>query len=279
MGLGGMPHCATMCGAPCAVVFPRGLPLTSLLGRCAAYAALGVIAAVSAGAVAAWGRQVAFLRPLWMLLLLAAIVLGLYLLRSGDMPRRVNDWGLHLYRRARVRWGNGASKPSDPRAKLFWPFLGGLAWAIMPCGLLYAALMVAALAPTAWGGGLVMLVFALPGAAAVWAAPVLLRWISRLRPAKPGMGPGPSPAVKGTLGASAAVPVIWMKVAQAGNPAAQACDAGRDQASDVAAPAAAVFPSGADTRWAVRLSGLMLAVMSAWALYHQLWSQWQAWCA
>lgn len=282
MGLGGMPHCATMCGAPCVAVFPRGLPLMSLLGRCVAYAGLGALAAASAGAVASWGRQVAFLKPLWMLLLLAAIVLGLYLLRSGEMPRRVNDWGLDLYRRARARW---FAAPDDSRSHLFsraLPFFAGLAWVIMPCGLLYAALMVAALAPTAWGGGIVMLVFSLPGAVAVWAAPRLLRQASRLR--WPGRWGAASAQVNDQVqvqGASGTVPVIWMRQVQpqASMAAAEGGSPALRKPGSVGPSDGALAPEGGETRWAVRLSGLMLAAMSAWALYHQLWSQWQAWCA
>ena len=48
MGLGGVPHCAAMCGAACAVVFPGGVPRWALVGRCLSYAVLGVVAAASA---------------------------------------------------------------------------------------------------------------------------------------------------------------------------------------------------------------------------------------
>ena len=39
------------------------------------------------------------------------------------------------------------------------------------------------------------------------------------------------------------------------------------------------FVGWLDQRLAVRIAGLGLAAMAAWGLWHQLWAQWQAWCA
>lgn len=88
MGLGGVPHCAAMCGAACAALLPNGVPLLSLLGRCMGYALLGAVAAVGFGAAAQWGRQVSFLQPLWIMAQALALLLGLWLLWSGAMPRQ-----------------------------------------------------------------------------------------------------------------------------------------------------------------------------------------------
>ena len=78
MGLGGVPHCAAMCGAACAALLPNGVPLTSLLGRCVGYALLGAVAAVGFGAAAQWGRQVSFLQPLWIMALALALSAAVY---------------------------------------------------------------------------------------------------------------------------------------------------------------------------------------------------------
>jgi len=43
-----------------------------------------------------------------------------------------------------------------------------------------------------------------------------------------------------------------------------------------------MVPSGSawlDPRWAIRLAGLSMATMAAWAVSHHLWAQYQAWCA
>ncbi|MDO9235564.1 MAG: sulfite exporter TauE/SafE family protein [Aquabacterium sp.] len=220
MGAGGAPHCAAMCGAPCAAALPQGIPVVSLLGRCVGYALLGSIAAASSGMAAQWGRQIAFIQPFWILLQAGALVFGLLLLFRGQMPGQLDAAGQEVYRSMRARMASSAWA-SKPFFRPFLPFMAGMAWAMLPCGLLYGAVVVAALAPSALGGALVMLAFAVPSAVGVWAAPAVLR---RLMPNQ--------------------MTGRWV-----------------------------------DPKWAIRLSGLMLSLMTAWALYHQLTAQWQAWCA
>ena len=50
----------------------------------------------------------------------------------------------------------------------------GVAWALLPCGLLYSAVMVAALAGSVAGGAAVMALFGLGSAIWLWIAPWLL---------------------------------------------------------------------------------------------------------
>lgn len=262
MGLGGVPHCAAMCGAACAAFLPRGVPLVSLLGRCLGYAVLGAVAAASFGAAAQWGRHFSFLQPLWMLAQALVLVLGLLLLVTGGMPRWLDGVGQQVYRALRERLSRNALFAEGGSLRLVWPLVAGMAWALLPCGLLYAAVMVAALAPDPMGGALVMLSFALPGAFGVWAAPAVLRWIANWRR----QVPAESDATASVQGALA--PVIWLRSGGA--------------RGVVDAPSANVPSSSSsliDPRWAVRLSGVMLVGMSAWALYHQVMDQWKAWCA
>src|SRR5690606_22716552 len=130
---------------------------------------------------------------------------------------------------------------------------------VMPCGLLYAALMVATLASEPWGGAMVMLAFAVPSAFGVWAAPALLKWLGRRTQQQPAAS-----------GASAAgVPIRWFKCREDAGPNAVP----RGQGA-TAGPATLIDP-----RWAVRLAGLSLTLIAAWAVSHQLVAQWQAWCA
>lgn len=181
MGLGGAPHCATMCGVPCAAAFRRALPWQALLGRCVGYAVLGAVAAASAGAVSQWSREVAFLKPFWLIAQVLAVCLGIWLLISGRMPRQLDQWGLDLYHRLRGRWAQGQVNGAiSPWVSQSAPFLAGMGWALLPCGLLYGAVTVAALAPNAWSGALVMATFALPSGVAVWAAPRLVQRLSRI---------------------------------------------------------------------------------------------------
>lgn len=268
MGLAGVPHCTAMCGTACAAVFPKGVSVWTLIGRAIGYACLGVVAATAAGQLARWGQQVAMIKPLWMMAQFAMVLLGCFMLWRGFVPHRIDQAGKGLYGRLRQFWH--VRSPQWPRSvRQGWPFLAGLAWAFLPCGLLYAALMVAALASHPWQGGLVMLAFALPSAGGVWAAPALLRWLRA-------QGQQTQITAK-----EAPVPVVWMR-------AERGADAQFSGASAAVAPTCAddpfdgpakSVPFWLDQRIAVRIAGLGLATMSAWGLWHQLWAQWLAWCA
>lgn len=178
MGLTGSPHCAAMCGLPCAAALQRGLPWQALLGRWIGYVALGVIAATSAGLISGWGRDVAFLKPIWLMAQAMAVLFGCLLVLTGRMPRQLDEWGLGVYHTLKARWGRAADQTASHWGRHVAPIFAGMAWAALPCGLLYGALMVAALAPDALGGGLVMTAFALPSGLGVWAAPKLLKRLS-----------------------------------------------------------------------------------------------------
>lgn len=267
MGLAGIPHCTAMCGAACAAAFPRGVSVWTLLGRAIGYACLGVVAATAAGLVSRWGQQVAMIKPLWMMAQLAMVLLGGFMLLRGFIPEQIDQAGKGLYLRLRAGWlARSASWPQPLRAS--WPLLAGLVWALLPCGLLYSALMVAALASRPWEGGLVMLAFALPSGLGVWAAPAMMRWLR-------GRGGLLSQPV-----AVAPVPAIWMRAegAAAAGASMQASARVAPQAPVTTGQGAAA-PAWLDQRLAVRIAGLGLAAMAAWGLWHQLWAQWQAWCA
>jgi sulfite exporter TauE/SafE len=60
------------------------------------------------------------------------------------------------------------------------PGLVGMLWALLPCGLLYSAVMVSALAGSVAGGALLMALFALGSGISMLAGPWLwLRWVAR----------------------------------------------------------------------------------------------------
>ncbi|MFO1340343.1 MAG: sulfite exporter TauE/SafE family protein [Burkholderiaceae bacterium] len=181
MGLAGSLHCVAMCGATsaatvnaCAGGRPRDAWTSFHLGRLAGYALAGAVAAASVGALARWSAWSPALRPLWTLLHVAALALGLWLLVRGRQP----DWLERL----------GRSAPRPAQAAGGWQRIQGpakagatgLAWVAWPCGLLQSALVVAALANTAWGGAAVMGAFAVASAPALGLAPWLwLRWQQR----------------------------------------------------------------------------------------------------
>lgn len=167
MGLAGTPHCLAMCGAPCAAV-TGSRRLGFHLGRLLSYSLAGAVAAASIGSLASLGQAVAALRPLWTLLHVAALTLGLWLLWQGRQPAWMEGLG-----RARANTvshaGGGWQAVQGPARST----AAGLAWVAWPCGLLQSALLVAALANGPWQGALVMAVFAAATALGLVAGPVL----------------------------------------------------------------------------------------------------------
>jgi uncharacterized protein len=189
MGLAGSLHCTAMCGAACSAITQRGgaglsrAVLGFHLGRLASYAAGGALAAASVGALGAWSQAAPALRPLWSLVHVAALMLGLWLAWTGRQPA----WLMNVGRAPLAATAPAGWQPMQ--GPLRSAAIGG-AWVLLPCGLLQSALLVAALANDAVGGAMVMAVFAsasslgLLVAGAAWqrvvATPQALRWAVRL---------------------------------------------------------------------------------------------------
>jgi len=170
MGLAGGPHCVAMCGAACAGLGQaagerRMQALTAFqLGRVLGYSLLGALAAVSVQALGWLTTQSAAIRPLWTLLHLAAMALGVLLLLQARQPVWLDQSARRLWawvRRFHERRGAVAS------------WVVGMLWALMPCGLLYSALMVAALTSSPLDGAGTMALFALGSSVSLWAGPWL----------------------------------------------------------------------------------------------------------
>ncbi len=168
MGLAGGPHCALMCGAACAGIGRAGgdRSTTTLAafhgGRLVGYAALGALAGVSMQGLGWLGGASAALRPAWTLMHLAALALGAVLLLQARQPA----W---LEARGRALWQGVRRRLPARRGALVL----GMLWALMPCGLLQAALLVAALTGDAVDGAVAMALFAAGSALSLWAIPRL----------------------------------------------------------------------------------------------------------
>lgn len=181
MGLVGGPHCVAMCGAACAGLGQAAGPrkntalLTFQLGRVIGYSALGALAAASMQGLGWLTVQSAALRPVWTLFHVAAAVLGLVLLWSAKQPVWLESLGRSIWTKARAL-GAGAGGA---------PLVLGTLWAFLPCGLLYSALLVAAMAGGPLDGASVMALFALGTSVTMTAGPWL--WL-RLRGASPDSG-------------------------------------------------------------------------------------------
>lgn len=158
MGLAGGPHCIAMCGAVCAGIGHSAGPrkdramLGFQAGRVLGYSALGALAAASIQGLGWLTLQSAALRPVWTLFHVATFVLGLLLLWQAQQPVWLEQAGRRIWSAARaLAMGRGRGAP----------LVIGILWTFLPCGLLYSALLVAALTGSAVEGAIVMALFAL----------------------------------------------------------------------------------------------------------------------
>lgn len=155
MGLMGSVHCTTMCGPIAAVVCKgdRRQGLWPHLGRLASYMLLGAFA----GTV---GLAVQRVLPLALVQLGARIAAALLLIAVGFYAAGLfSRWG----------WLERVTSPLFKRiggalaaraGSSLWARVGqGVVWGLLPCGLVYGALGLAALAGSAQGGARVMLAF------------------------------------------------------------------------------------------------------------------------
>ncbi len=171
MGLVGGPHCVAMCGAACAGISrAAGERSTQALwsfqfSRMVGYALFGAFAAGTVQGLALIGTNTIAIRPLWSMFHAAAFLLGLALLWRARQPAWIENLGQSVWRRARPVLNKLGAKA---------PFILGVAWALMPCGLLYSALLVASLSANAWEGALIMALFSIGTSVSLTAGPWLL---------------------------------------------------------------------------------------------------------
>jgi sulfite exporter TauE/SafE len=166
-----------MCGAACAgighaagVQQNRAL-LSFQLGRWLGYSLVGGLAAFSVQALGWLTVESVALRPVWSMLHVAAMVLGLLLIWQAKQPVWLDQSAQNLWakiRKLNLNMGKVA------------PVGVGVLWAFMPCGLLYSALMVAALTGNALEGALTMACFALGSGLSLGLAPWLLLMLKSL---------------------------------------------------------------------------------------------------
>lgn len=180
MGIAGGPHCVAMCGAACAGIgrASNGGNTRSMwmfqAGRVLGYSALGAMVAASMQGLGWLSVHSAALRPVWTLFHVAAAMLGLMLLWRARQP-------VWLEAGARAVWLKVRSATASWRAggaSHALPLVLGALWSLLPCGLLYSALLVAALTSSMLEGAAVMALFALGSSVSLMAGPWL--WL-RLR--------------------------------------------------------------------------------------------------
>lgn len=179
-GLASVPHCTAMCG-PLAAYACSGKPGATgqsryQLGRFISYSLLGGIAGAIGGAAAvnlpgAWGGA----------LLSWSLALGLGL-AAFRLWRRPNQPLISLRAKPVESDASRASRALGALGR--HPFFVGLGTALLPCGALAAAVLIAASTGSAALGALSMLAFAVvSGVGLVGAAWLFERFSRRPRPA------------------------------------------------------------------------------------------------
>ena len=171
MGVVGGLHCVAMCGAACAGISRAAgerstqALMTFQLSRLVGYALFGAFAAGSVQGLAWLGTNTAVIRPVWTMFHVAALLLGAVLIWQARQPAWIDQLGQSVWRKARpvlTRMGRKA------------PIALGVAWALMPCGLLYSALLVASLSANAVEGATIMALFSIGTSISLTAGPWLL---------------------------------------------------------------------------------------------------------
>lgn len=174
MGLAGGPHCVAMCGAACSGLgaTQAGQSTKALwvfqAGRLVGYSALGAGAAASMQGLGWLSVHSAALRPVWTLFHVAAALLGLMLLWRARQPIWLEKSARKVWQRVRSVTGH-----LNGNAALAPIGMMGVLWALLPCGLLYSALLVAAMTSSAAEGAGVMALFALGSGMWLMAGPWL----------------------------------------------------------------------------------------------------------
>jgi sulfite exporter TauE/SafE len=132
---------------------------------------MGALAAASLQGVGWLTVQSAALRPVWSLFHVAAVLLGLALVWQARQPAWLDGGARKVWNSTRKIAGNWQAGA---------PLIVGALWALLPCGLLYSALLVAALAGSFASGAMVMACFALGSALTMTIGPwVWLRLYAR----------------------------------------------------------------------------------------------------
>jgi uncharacterized protein len=203
MGLAGGPHCIAMCGAACAGFRQERGTVGDVwkfhAGRLIGYAGLGAIAASSVSGLAWFSSQTLALHPLWTFFHVLVLSWGFVLFIYARQPVWADKFGRQIWGRVRQL------------TKLPGGFVTtGTLWALMPCGLLYSALLVASLNANAITGALSMATFAIGTSVSLMLGPWL--WL-KLKNDSKWMNEGISMRLAGLLLSVAAAWAIWMDLA------------------------------------------------------------------
>lgn len=164
LGLASTLHCAGMCGGVASGLLHLGAPRSAAeamrlaalthAGRITSYALAGaLVGAIGAPAVSWLDRELAFRLVQWAG---AVTLMWIGLSTAGLLPP------LSAMDRVLAPISNILARAAVPLpGRTPAAFVGGLAWGMMPCAMVYGALFTAMLSGSALGGGSVMMAFGL----------------------------------------------------------------------------------------------------------------------
>lgn len=157
-GLMGGVHCSAMCGAMTGLVRGTATPWRNVLaahgGRLASYASAGALA----GSLGQAGLTLHGTVPARQAVLLASgvmlLVTALTVMRAGVVARHLEAAGALVWRGLSPAMRHVVPADNAPKAALL-----GVLWGWLPCGMVYAALLLALTAGSGASGAVVMLAF------------------------------------------------------------------------------------------------------------------------
>lgn len=181
-GFFGSTHCVGMCGGIVGVLThvvrdpqspsPLWLQLGFHLGRVSTYCLLAMLLG---GASAGLSQSVTWLwwaDAMRAFAALMLILMGLYLTRWWVGLTAIERWGAAAWRSIQPRFLQQASRTRQTMSSAVF---GGLMWGMLPCGLVYSALITAAMQADIMKAGLFMLFFGLGTIPALFATSLLLK--------------------------------------------------------------------------------------------------------
>lgn len=212
-GIAGSAHCFAMCGgiagalgmhAKAAGALSSSVAVASSyqLGRIAGYAAAGAIVGFI-GAQAS--RLLDFAQAAWVLRIASAVfvaLLGLRLLFRWNALAWIEQLGARFWMKLRPLVQLAGKRTGAAR-----PLALGMLWSLLPCGLIYSMLMLAAMSADPARGALIMLAFGAGTLPSMLSTSLLA---ARLQTHMS------RPAVRFGSGLSMLVLGVWMLVATAG---------------------------------------------------------------
>ncbi|MDD0838806.1 sulfite exporter TauE/SafE family protein [Curvibacter sp. HBC61] len=162
------PGQATASDTPSASPWPSRRDALFQVGRLLGYSLTGAAAALAVDSLAWLSAQTVLLRPVWTLFHVMVLVWGGVLLVNAQQPLWVQGAARSVWQHVQglTRRQSGV-------------FATGMLWTLMPCGLLYSALLVAGLSGSVLDGAGVMASFALGSSVSLLLGPWLWRGLQR----------------------------------------------------------------------------------------------------